>query len=344
TLGSFAAAGLDLTNAQALAVNGPLTIANGGRLHLTTTSGLLSVNTALRGGDVALDSAGDLTLTQAVQGDTVTLVSGGNISQSAGIITAGTLSGSAADGVALGQLNQVAALGNFDADGFSLTNGAALVVSGVVDGGSSTALTTTTGNLTVNGTLKGTAVTLTSAAAIGEGGSGVIEAGTLTGSSQGNTVLGGANLIDTLDSFDAANLTFVNAQDLAANGPLTTAGDAGTISLKTSSGTLSVNSDLTASAVALNSADDLALAHDIDASAVSLAAGGDISQSAGVITAGTLTGQSIGTTTLGGANLIGTLGSFKATNFSLVNAAGLSVNGPLQITSPSGGVSLKTTA
>jgi hypothetical protein len=346
TLDNFSAANFTLVNAQGLATTGALTTTGGtGSISLTTSSGALSLGSNLSGGAISLDSADSLALAKDITGTTVELISsGGGISQSAGIITAGTLSGSAADGVALGQLNQVAALGNFDAAGFSLTNGAALVVSGVVDGGSSTALTTTTGNLTVNGTLKGTAVTLTSAAAIGEGGSGVIEASTLTGSSQGDTLLGGANLVDTLDSFDAANFTFVNAQDLAANGALTTAGDAGTISLKTSSGTLSVNSDLTSAAVALSSADDLALTHDIDASSVSLAAGGDISQGSTVITAGTLTGQSTGTTVLDGANLVGTLGSFKAADFSLVNAAGLSVNGPLQITSPSGGVSLTTTS
>jgi hypothetical protein len=346
TLDNFSAANFSLVNAQGLAATGALTTTGGtGSLSLKTSSGTLGLGSDLTGGAISLDSADGLVLTSNITGNTVALMSsGGGISQSAGVITAGTLSGSAAGGVALGQLNQVAALGNFDANGFSLTNGATLAVNGVVDGGSSTALTTQAGDLTINGTLKGTAVTLTSAGAIGEGTAGVIEASTLTGSSQGNTALGGANLVDTLDNFDAANFSLVNAQDLAADGALTTAGGAGNISLKTSGGALSVNSDLTAAAVALSSADDLALTRDISATAVSLAAGGDISQSAGVITAGTLTGQSTGTTTLGGANLVGTLGGFKATNFSLVNAAGLSVNGPLQITSPSGGVSLTTTS
>jgi hypothetical protein len=346
TLDSFGAANFTLVNAQGLATNGALTTTAGtGSITLKTSSGALNLGSDLTGGAISLDSADGLALANNITGSTVELVSsGGGISQSAGIITAGTLSGIAADPVTLNQLNHIAALGDFSADGFSLTNGAALVVSGVVDGGGSTALTTQTGNLTINGTLMGTAVTLTSAGAIGQGASGVIDAATLTGTSQGNTSLGGANLVDTLNSFDAANFSLVNAQDLAANGLLTTAGNAGSIDLKTSSGTLSVNGDLTAAAVALTSADDLTLTHDIDGAAVSLAAGGDISQSTGVITAGTLTGQSTGTTTLGGANLVGALGSFKATNFSLVNAADLSVNGPLQITSPSGGVSLTTTS
>jgi hypothetical protein len=346
TLDSFGAANFTLVNAQGLATNGALTTTAGtGSITLKTSSGALNLGSDLTGGAISLDSADGLALANNITGSAVELKSsGGGISQSAGIITAGTLSGIAADPVTLNQLNHIAALGDFSADGFSLTNGAALVVSGVVDGGGSTALTTQTGNLTINGTLMGTAVTLTSAGAIGQGASGVIDAATLTGTSQGNTSLGGANLVDTLNSFDAANFSLVNAQDLAANGLLTTAGNAGSIDLKTSSGTLSVNGDLTAAAVALTSADDLTLTHDIDGAAVSLAAGGDISQSTGVITAGTLTGQSTGTTTLGGANLVGTLGSFKATNFSLVNAADLSVNGPLQITSPSGGVSLTTTS
>ncbi|KRA30305.1 hypothetical protein ASD68_15830 [Rhodanobacter sp. Root627] len=346
TLGSFSAANFTLVNNQGLAANGPLTTTGGtGSISLKTTTGALSLGSDLSGGAISLESADDLVLAKAINGSTVELISsGGGISQSAGVITAGTLSGHAADSVALNLGNRVVALGNFDADGFSLTNDAALAVNGVVDGGSSTTLTTTTGNLTVNGTLKGTAVTLSSAGGIGEGAAGVIEADTLAGHSQGDTLLGGANLVDTLNNFDATNFSFVNAQDLAVSGPLATGAGAGSISLKTSSGTLSVNDDLVASAVALTSADGLTLTHNINATAVSLAAGGNISQSAGVITAGTLTGQSTGTTTLGLANHVGTLGSFKAANFSLVNDAGLSVNGPLQITSPNGGVSLRTTS
>jgi hypothetical protein len=346
TLGSFSAANFTLVNNQGLAANGPLTTTGGtGSISLKTTTGALSLGSDLSGGAISLESADGLVLAKAINGSTVELISsGGGISQSAGVITAGTLSGHAADSVALNLGNRVVALGNFDADGFSLTNDAALAVNGVVDGGSSTTLTTTTGNLTVNGTLKGTAVTLSSAGGIGEGAAGVIEADTLAGHSQGDTLLGGANLVDTLNNFDATNFSFVNAQDLAVSGPLATGAGAGSISLKTSSGTLSVNDDLVASAVALTSADGLTLTHNINATAVSLAAGGNISQSAGVITAGTLTGQSTGTTTLGLANHVGTLGSFKAANFSLVNDAGLSVNGPLQITSPNGGVSLRTTS
>ena len=346
TLGAFSATNFSLVNAKVLGTSGALMTTGGtGSISLKTTSGALSLGSDLSGGAISLDSADGLALAHNITGGTVELVStDGGISQTGGVITAGTLSGRAAGDATLGQLNQVAALGNFEADGLSLLNGTALVVNGVVDGGDSVALTTQAGDLTINGTLKGTAVTLASAGAIGQGSTGVIAANTLTGSSQGNTSLGGANRIDTLDSFDAANFSLVNAQDLAASGALTTAGGAGSISLRTTSGTLSVDSDLTAATVALNSAEDLALSHDIDASAVALAAGGDISQGAGVITAGTLTGQSTGTTTLGGANLVGTLGSFKAADFSLVNAAGLSVNGPLQITSPNGGVSLKTTS
>ena len=152
------------STAYALSANGPLTIANGGRLHLTTSSGVLSVNSALRGGDVGLSSAGDLTLTQAVQGDTVTLVSGGNISQTAsGIVTAGTLAGRSVGSTMLDPVNHVDALGSFSANGFDLASDRTLTVIGPVDGGDHVNLITTNGDIIINGLVSGTRTTLSSA-------------------------------------------------------------------------------------------------------------------------------------------------------------------------------------
>ncbi|WP_425543753.1 beta strand repeat-containing protein, partial [Rhodanobacter caeni] len=318
TLGSFAAAGLDLTNAQALAVNGPLTIANGGRLHLTTTSGLLSVNTAVRGGDVGLASAGDLTLTHAVQGDTVTLVSGGDIRQTAsGIITAGTLGGRSAGSTVLDPVNHVDALGSFSAEGFDLATDRTLTVTGPVDGGDHVNLTTTNGDIVINGLVSGTRTALTSAGAIRQGASGGIAASTLTGRSAGATALDGSgNRVATLEAFKAAGFSFTNGQSLIVAGPID--GGARTTLTTTRGGDLSIDGAVQGGMMTLVSA-------------------GAINEGAsGKLTADTLTGSAASIVTLGDAahplaNYIGTLGGFAApAGFRLTNAQTLnlaSVNG-----------------
>lgn len=317
-LGSFAAANLDLTNAQALAINGPLTIADGGRVHLTTTSGLLSVNTALSGGDVALTSAGDLVLTQAVKGSTVALVSGGDISQTAsGIVTAGMLTGRSVGSTMLDRVNHVDALGSFHADGFALATDRALTVTGPVDGGGDVTLGTTRGDLTINGSVSGTRTTLTSAGAIKQGATGGIAASTLSGSSTGATTLDGSgNRVATLSDFKAAGFSFTDGQSLVVAGPLD--GGARTTLTTTRGGDLSIDGALRGGVTTL-----------VSAGAISEGSGGSIA-------ADTLTGSAVGVTTLGDAahplaNYIGTLGGFSApAGFSLTNSQTLtlaSVNG-----------------
>ncbi|MHB1943489.1 MAG: beta strand repeat-containing protein, partial [Acidiferrobacteraceae bacterium] len=244
TLGSFNAANFSLSNAQALAVNGPLTTTgNAGTINLTTTSGALSVNTGLTGGVIGLSSAGNLALSQSISGSTVSLDGNGGltlnadvtatgtltltssnaaIDQTGGILTAGTLTGSSAGSVTLNDANLISNLGTFTATGFSLINNQALTVGSgaTVDGGTSMALTTTTGDLTINGTVKGTATTLKSAGTISEGVGGNITAGTLTGSAAGPTLLGRAtahrdNHVSVLGGFSSpAGFSFTNDQTL----------------------------------------------------------------------------------------------------------------------------------
>ncbi|MGN2248433.1 hypothetical protein ACFWZ3_17295, partial [Frateuria sp. GZRR35] len=198
--------------------------------------------------------------------------------------------------------NQIGTLGSFSAVGFNLTNAQALAVAGPIDGGASTSLTTTTGDLAINGAVSGTTTTLTSAGAITEGAGGVITANSLAGSSAGATTLNRANLIGTLGSFTAGNFALTNAQSLAVTGPVN--GGAST-SLTTTTGDLAINGAVSGTTTTLTSA-------------------GAITEGAsGTLTAGTLTGSSAGSTTLNGANLIGTLGSFTAANFALTNAQAL---------------------
>ncbi|HUW54131.1 MAG TPA: filamentous hemagglutinin N-terminal domain-containing protein [Rhodanobacter sp.] len=356
-LGAFNTANLSLTNAQALAVNGPLTVS--GTLSLTTVAGALTLDTDLAANALALTSASDLALAHNLTASTVALNSGGTITQSAGVIAAGTLTGSSTGDTMLTGANRIGTLGAFNAANFSLTNAQALTVNGPLTVPGTLSLATTSGSLTDNTNLTSNALTLNAASdlalahnltgstvALNSGGTitqsaGVIAAGTLTGNSTGDTMLTGANRIGTLGTFNAANFSLTNAQALAVNGPLTVPG---TLSLATTSGSLTVNTNLTSNALTLNSASDLALAHNLTGSTVVLNSGGTIAQSAGTISAATLTGNSTGDTMLTGANRIGTLGTFNAANFSLTNAQALAVNGPLTTTGGTGSIGLTTTS
>jgi hypothetical protein len=304
-LGAFTSGGdFAFNTIQTLTVNDAPS-ANGGAGNLTlTTSG----------------AGSDLILASTLTGNTVSLGAGRNINQTAGAIHATTLTGSSTGSTTLTGANQIGTLGSFTAANFALTNAQGLVVTGAVDGGASTALKTTSGNLAINGAVKGTTTTLTSAGTISEGAGGAITAGTLTGSSTGATTLTGANRIGTLGSFTAATFSLSNAQALAVTGPVN--GGSST-TLTTSAGDLAINGAVSGTTTTLTSA-------------------GPITEGAGgIITAGTLTGSSSGATTLNGANRIGTLGSFTAASFALTNAQALAVTGPV-----SGGASttLTTTA
>src|SRR5574337_658230 len=268
--------------------------ANGGAGNLTLTTG---------------GASSDLILASNLTGNTVTLGAGRDINQTAGAITATTLTGSSAGSTTLNGANRVGTLGSFTAANFALTNAQALVVAGAIDGGASTALTTTTGDLAVNGAVNGTTTSLKSAGAISEDSGGSITADTVTGQSTGATALNGSNHIGTLGSFTAANFALTNAQALTVTGAV----DGGALTaLTTPAASLAINGAVTGNTTTLQSA-----------GAISEGAGG-------AITAGTLTGQSGGATALNGSNHIGTLGSFTAANFALTKAQALAVTGPLE--------------
>ena len=355
-----------IDGAHALTVNtsGLITFGSalGGSMALTglnATGGVLSIDGDMSAGSIALDSTSDLALSHNLTASTVSLNSGGTITQSAGVIAAGTLTGSAMGDTTLSDANLVGALGAFNTANFSLTNAQALAVNGPLTVSGTLSLTTVAGALKLDTDLAANALALTSASdlalahnltastvALNSGGTitqsaGVIAAGTLTGSSTGDTMLTGANRIGTLGAFNAANFSLTNAQALTVNGPLTVPG---TLSLATTSGSLTDNTNLTSNALTLNSASDLALAHNLTGSTVVLNSGGTIAQSAGTISAATLTGNSTGDTMLTGANRIGTLGTFNAANFSLTNAQALAVNGPLTTTGGTGSIGLTTTS
>jgi hypothetical protein len=250
-------------------------------------------------------SSGNLTISGAINSTAVTLNSTGSISESAGgSLAANTLTGSSSGATSLDGNNRIGSLGNFTAAGFSLTNAQALNVAGTLNGGSSVALTTTFGGLSINGAVSGSATKLTSAGAISEGAGGRITADTLTGQSSGATALNGANHVATLGSFAAAGFAFTNAQSLAISGPV--AGGVST-TLTTTAGDLSINGAVSGITTRINSA------------------GAITEGTGGAITAATLSGQAAGATMLGSStqfnnNMVSTLGNFSSTSgFSMTN-------------------------
>ena len=295
TLGSFATTGdLTLANGRTLAVTGPVTGAN-----------------------VTLSVVGDLALAGPVTATaTARLLASGILTQTAGIVTAGLLTGSAAS-AGLGAANQVATLGPFTTAGaFVLTNAQALAVTGPLSAATIT-LTTTSGPLTLAGPLTATgAVAITSAGPLGQTG-GVITAPTLaaTGSS---IDLGQANQVATLTGLGSDGpVAFTDGRGLAVTGPVT------------------------GSSVALATSGDLALsAAIVTPGTLALTSAGAITQPGGVIFASALTGSAASTTLGQAGNQIATLGRFiTKTDFTLVDGRSLTVAGPVDPTS----VSLTTT-
>jgi hypothetical protein len=278
---------------------------------LTTTAGTLSVAGALNGGAVSLASAGDLALGGQVTANALTLQSGGAISQgTGGVITANSVSGQSIGSTALEGANRVGALGSFSADGLRFASAAGFTVTGPIDGGSATTLTTTAGDLLLQGEVRGATTTLQSAGAITESGSGIVVADQLTGRATGIATLNGANRVAALGAFNAGGLSLSNAGTLAVGGPLVVGGST---TLATTTGDLHVDGA-------------------IDSSVLRLESAGAISEGAGgVITAGTLSGSAAGITTLGTraqpiANHVGTLGNFSSpAGFSFTNAQTLTL-------------------
>jgi hypothetical protein len=310
TVGDFSVASFRLTNAGNLAIGGAVNTGNGA-LELTTSSGRLAVDGSLAGGAVALVSAGDMALGGQLSAGTLALKAGGAITQGAnGVITASSLGSQSAGSTTLEGNNHVAALGNVSASGWRFANAEGFTVTGTVDGGSATSLTTRAGDLLIQGEVRGATTTLDSAGAITESGAGLVVADQLSGRSAGATTLGGANRIGSLGAFTAGSLNLRNAGALSVVGPVN---GGGSTTLATSTGDLHIDGAITSTALRLESA-----------GAISEGAGG-------VITAGTLSGRSTGATTLGTraspiANRIDTLGNFSSpAGFSLTNGQTLTL-------------------
>ncbi|HEX3883807.1 MAG TPA: MBG domain-containing protein [Stellaceae bacterium] len=227
-LGPFtetAGANFALTDARALDVSGSVN-AGVGFISLTTT-----------GAGSNLTLSNNLT----ANGKTVALNAAGTITQPAGIITAATLTGGSVGGATFDQNNAAATFGAWSdtgtgSAGVSFLDAQSLATTGTVSSASGpVALTTTAGNLTLNGNLTaaGNTVTLNSAGTITQP-SGFITAATLVGSSVGGASLTGANLVDTLGLVESligftnsgsGNISFTDAKSLTIGSTVTSAGD-----------------------------------------------------------------------------------------------------------------------
>ena len=324
TLNAFTntgAGGFALTDGEALTVGGAVS-AGSGTLSLATTVGGITI-------DKSLTSGGQTSLTSV-----------GTISESGhGAVTAASLTGSSSGGATLNGSNLVATLDAFTnsgAGGFALTDGQALTVGAILNAGSgNVALMTTSGGISIANTVNaGGQASLSSSGTIGETGPGVLDVGSLTGSSVGGANLNGSNRIATLGAFAntaSGDIVVEDGEALTVTGSVNAG--SGNLTLATTSGGIAVEAQLTTGAQAtLNSAGTL------------------VESGSGSISASSLTGSAIGGATLNGANEIGALNAFTnagSGGFALTDGESLEVDGAvnpgtgnLALTTTSGGIEI----
>ena len=298
--------------------------------------------------------------------DLSTMTSGG-ISQSAGgALTTGTLissNGVAGDATLASASNAIGIIGMFNATGnFALSNTVPLTVRGTLTASNITI--STAGTLTVSNSLIATsAVSLTAGniaipGLLSDGGAGITSlianagtitetgaliAGTLSGSATSGAALQsvsliGANSIGTLGGFAASDFTLDDGTSLAVTGPLV-AGTGATIvdtAALLVSGKIVPPPGSTAIAIGLAAPtlDISGLVSDGGAGTTSLIANAGTISETGALIAGTLSGSATNGATpqavsLIGANSIGTLAGFTASDFRLDDGTSLVVTGPL---------------
>ncbi|MEJ0018321.1 MAG: filamentous hemagglutinin N-terminal domain-containing protein [Acetobacteraceae bacterium] len=339
-----------------------LTVASGGTVTATSIA-LTAANLAIAG-LVSDGGAGttNLVATTGTISESGTLVVGTLSGSSAG---ATSLPGATATA------NQIATLGDFTSVGFSLRDGISLGVAGTLSGGPSvTVLDNGTLTIASSGTVSATAISLTAndiaiAGLSTDGGSGTTSlvattgtisepgfliSGTLSGSAATRADLSGVspsvNQVGTLGSFTAVDFVLNDGIALNVVGPVIASSsvaieDAGALLV---SGTIAPPSGTTAIAVSLigETIDIPGLVSDGGAGTTSLVANGGTIGETGTLIAGTLSGEATGgdstqAVTLVGAgptaNQIATLGSFVASDFTLVNGIPLVVQGPLRAAS-----------
>jgi filamentous hemagglutinin family protein len=286
---------------------------------------------------------------------TTLVATAGTISESgSGLIVTGSLSGSAIGAVTLSGANKIGGLDSFTASALTVNDTSALTITNNVSASGAIGLTSSL-VLTVGGgnVVTGSAVSLTGSSIALNGevngagivnliattgsitDSGVLIAGTLTGSAFASANLLGtsptANQVTNLGSFSAAGFTLddgtaltVIAAGTVNGGPSVTILDTG---LLTNLGKISGTSiNLTADTLALGGLVTAGTVGTVDL----IANLGSISQT-GTLIAGTLIGSAAGTVNLSGfstlANQVGTIGPFTGAGILLNDGTALAVAG-----------------
>ncbi|MFY0448878.1 filamentous hemagglutinin N-terminal domain-containing protein [Xanthomonas codiaei] len=193
---------------------------SGGAVNLQA-GGQLSSSGAISGSSVTLGSGGATLLAHDItSAGTLSLRSGGAITQRAGSLRAAQLSGSAAGAATLtGAGNAIGTLGDFSAQGLDVFSATTLQVSGRVDGGRLLRLGSG-GGLVLDGQLNGATTWLQAAAGIRQRAGSTLTANLLGGTAGGPVALGDAgsfidNRVVRLGDFTASNgFSLTNAGDL----------------------------------------------------------------------------------------------------------------------------------
>jgi hypothetical protein len=216
----------------------------------------------------------------------------------------------------------------------------ALTTVGTLFSAGGVTLTTTSGNLTLNGNVSSTGqtVTLNSAGTIGQS-SGVITAATLTGGSVGGTSLGDANAISNLGNFTTSGaFTLDNTVALTQTAGTTVNAGSGAILIDNGGANFAQNGTLTTTnagaAVTIQNIGTLSVGT-ITATNGTVALGTaskriGVTTETGAIAAATLTTQSSGGASFNGQNRIGTLAASTNTGgggFALNDVTALTVGG-----------------
>ncbi len=313
TLGPFTTTGgFSFTNAQPLTVGG--TVQDGTRVR------------------VRVDGA--LTLAADIGAPLLDLTSTGAITQTAGAVRTGALTGSGQSVSFPSAGNRIASLGSFQSDAFTLTDRQALTIAGRVVYGAGAF--TVSGDLVINGALaaSGAGTTLSVTGAVTEGPGGQVTGALLSGQAQ-TIFLDQNNTLVTVQGLTARDqLSISNAAPLTVNG--VTGGSAVALS---SAGPLTVTGDVRAPFVVLAAAQGAGTSGvgsitqtggTVAAGLLSLRASDVIVQSGGAVS-GFLSGTAGGAVRLtSDGNRIATLNSFSAASFALSNGQGLTVQGPVQ--------------
>jgi hypothetical protein len=323
-----------------------ITIADSGALTISGTGTATAISL----------TADSISIPGLVNGGTVALFGTVGAIDETGTLIAGTLTGSAATGANLtggAAANRIGTVDSFTAGtGFTLDDSIALTETNTLAGGSgvtildsgaltingmvtATAVGLTADSIRIPGTVSGTAVSLVgTVGAVTE--TGVLNAGTLTGSAVTSANLIGAsptiNQVGTVGSFATTDFTLDDGAPLTVAGQLTV-GNSATIVDSAAllvSGTIAPPSGTTAIAVGLTAAtiDISGLVSDGGAGTTNLVA--NTIGETGTLVIGTLSGSAAGAASLTGAtptaNQIGTVNGFSAgAGFTLDDGIGLVV-------------------